>query len=337
MAHVGVVEAINRAWEVGEKGPRPHLGASQVGKPCDRALVYSFRHAVEKNTSGRMLRLFNRGHREEHSINAWLRMIGFEVREYAQRLTLHEHTGTYAAAEWPEDVDGKTPPDADTLSPGLIDVTGSRHHVECAEEAGIKLRQWAFADIGGHHAGSTDGKARIPLDVMGVFDGLEKGKWFGLEFKTYNTKSFGYLTDKDTVEAAKPEHYSQMQEYMHYMGLDRCLYIAVNKNDDDVYEEVVLYSERAAVAAIQRAGRSIAARQLPKRISNRSTEFICKFCDYKGPCHFAEPMKRGCRTCKDGVAVTEREGAIWHCARWGSDIPKEVVPNGCDNWSQMTD
>jgi hypothetical protein len=338
MPNVGVVAAIDRMWEATEKGPRPHLGASVVGKPCERQLVYSFRHAMRKQTEGRMLRLFNRGHREEPSICASLRAIGVEVREYAQRLTYHEATGTYAAAEWPED-DGMFAGDPLTgnLPPGVVDVTHEWAHVECARLAGVELRQWSFSDIGGHHAGSTDGKARLPLDSLHRFEGIEPGKWFGLEFKTYSVKSFDYMAPKEAIEAAKAEHYAQTQEYMHYMGLDRVLYLAVCKNDDRMYEEVVHYNERAAIAAVQRAARAIGARKFPPRISNSPTNQACRMCDYKGVCHHGDTLLKSCRTCANGVAVTTKTGAVWHCQNWGADIPKNVVPQGCPAWVAMTD
>lgn len=354
MPHVGVVAAIDRAWEAAEKGPRPHLGASVVGKPCDRAMVYGFRHAVAKRTEGRMLRLFNRGHKEEISICAWLRMIGIEVREFAQRLTLHEATGTYAAMEWPED-DGMF---SGELPPGIVDVSEYPEHVACAALAGVELRQWAFSDMGGHHAGSSDGKARVRPGCLHRFDGLpmptpsvqplspdvaayleagQPGAWFGLEFKTYNAKSFKYLTDANDVRQAKPEHYSQMQEYMHYMGLPCVLYMGVCKDNDHVFEQVVHYDQVTALAAVEKAGRGVAARQLPPRISNSPSNFGCKFCDYRGPCHFGEALVKSCRTCKHGIAVTTRPGAVWSCGLWQADIPKDVQKTGCDSWAAMTD
>ena len=58
---------------------RPHLGCSELGKPCDRALWYSFRWATSPTFDGRMLRLFLRGHREEELFLEELRGMGVEV------------------------------------------------------------------------------------------------------------------------------------------------------------------------------------------------------------------------------------------------------------------
>ena len=48
-----------------DDGFRDHLGASIIGKECERALWYDFRWATRRAFSGRMLRLFETGKREE--------------------------------------------------------------------------------------------------------------------------------------------------------------------------------------------------------------------------------------------------------------------------------
>ena len=58
---------------------RPHLGGSQIGKECSRALWYQFRWAWTPRFEGRMLRLFETGDREEERIVRNLRDIGVTV------------------------------------------------------------------------------------------------------------------------------------------------------------------------------------------------------------------------------------------------------------------
>lgn len=62
-------------------GHRNHLGASIIGKECDFQLWATFRWLGSKPFSGRMLRLFNRGHREEARFLEWLRGTGWTVWE----------------------------------------------------------------------------------------------------------------------------------------------------------------------------------------------------------------------------------------------------------------
>lgn len=60
-------------------GHRKHLGASVIGEECTRKVWYGWRWMVDNVPSGRLLRLFNRGHREEARFIEYLRGIGFEV------------------------------------------------------------------------------------------------------------------------------------------------------------------------------------------------------------------------------------------------------------------
>lgn len=73
-----------------DDGHRNHLGASMIGDDCPRKLWYNFRwcltptyiNAKGENHKGRMMRLFNRGHKEEIRFVEWLRGMGFEVEEF---------------------------------------------------------------------------------------------------------------------------------------------------------------------------------------------------------------------------------------------------------------
>ncbi len=65
-----------------EQGHRNHLGASALGEECWRKLWYSFRWTKVEHFDGRMMRLFNVGHSAEPRFVAYLRGIGFEVKEF---------------------------------------------------------------------------------------------------------------------------------------------------------------------------------------------------------------------------------------------------------------
>lgn len=76
------VDLIYRRYEEQEKGRlRQHLGMSQIGADCDRATWYSFRWAATETFDGRMLRLFERGRREEAWLIDDLRAVGVEIHE----------------------------------------------------------------------------------------------------------------------------------------------------------------------------------------------------------------------------------------------------------------
>lgn len=67
------------AYQGANEGFRTHLGASVIGKECARQIWYGFRWALKPKFSGRMLRLFNRGHLEEARFIAMLLSIGCQV------------------------------------------------------------------------------------------------------------------------------------------------------------------------------------------------------------------------------------------------------------------
>lgn len=74
-----VMPHMGDAFRGADDGYREHLGASQIGKECARNLWYGFRWTRKGNFSGRMLRLFNRGHLEEARFIAMLLSIGVQV------------------------------------------------------------------------------------------------------------------------------------------------------------------------------------------------------------------------------------------------------------------
>jgi len=64
---------------------RDYLGASRIGEPCDRRLCYELmRVPVDAGAEfpGRLLRVFEVGHRFEEMTIRWLRLAGFDLRTH---------------------------------------------------------------------------------------------------------------------------------------------------------------------------------------------------------------------------------------------------------------
>lgn len=62
---------------------RHYLGASRLGVSCERQLQFEYAGAPvdsDKAFSGRILRIFERGHRNEDSMVGWLRAAGFVLK-----------------------------------------------------------------------------------------------------------------------------------------------------------------------------------------------------------------------------------------------------------------
>ncbi len=63
--------------------PRDYLGASRIGEPCARRLCFEAMAVPidpDKAFSGRILRVFETGHRFEEMTIRWLRLAGFDLR-----------------------------------------------------------------------------------------------------------------------------------------------------------------------------------------------------------------------------------------------------------------
>lgn len=260
------VAAIYRSYEeMSDSGFRPHLGASVLGRECERELWLTFRWVSKRAFEGRMLRLFDTGNWEEQRLVADLRRIG---------VTIHE-------------VD----PD-----------TGD---------------QFVVSSHGGHAGGSMDGAA------VG-FPEAPKA-WHVTEFKTHNAKSYAKLK-KEGVRKAKPEHWSQMQTYMHHTGMDRAMYLAVNKDTDEIYSERIHYDGEAALGLQAKAARVIFSPKPLERISRDPSWFGCRYCDHRDNCHGSKLPEVSCRTCLH--STPEQEGG-WTCARWSKALTVEEQKTGC--------
>lgn len=79
-AENSIQSLVYKAYEQLQEPPRSHMGVSQLGHPCDRFLWLNFRWVVTEKFSGRILKLFARGHKEEDFIVADLRRIGIHVQ-----------------------------------------------------------------------------------------------------------------------------------------------------------------------------------------------------------------------------------------------------------------
>ena len=258
--------AIVRWYESKPQEHRPHMGASLIGHACERSIWLTWRWALKPEFSGRILRLFNRGQREEALFIQELRGIGAQV--------------------W--DVDPET---------------------------GDQVRVSA---CNGHFGGSLDGIAK----------GLPEApkSTAVLEFKTHSNKSFNDLVKKQ-VRESKPQHFDQMTVYMGLMEIDRALYMAVNKDTDDLYTEWVHYDADRFAVLLARAERLVGMSEPPPRISDDAAYFTCKMCNFWKHCHGGQAAEMNCRTCCFASPVAE---GTWECSKHNVALSQKDQQDGCN-------
>ena len=101
---------------------RPHLGASQIGNDCDRALWYSFRWCTAPDFGGRMIRLFESGYIQEKRLITDLKDIGVVVH--------HVHPNTGRQIQYSE-FGGHFAGSLDAIAQGFPEAPKTWHVVEC--------------------------------------------------------------------------------------------------------------------------------------------------------------------------------------------------------------
>lgn len=113
------------------------------------------------------------------------------------------------------------------------------------------------------------------------------------ECKSLNDKSWNE-TKRKGVKDSKPVYYAQMQIYCAYFDIPNgSMFVAINKNDGDIYYEYVPFDARVAQDSSDKAlrvVRSDSPDELP-RITTDPSNFQCKFCDYRVTCHSPQQQK----------------------------------------------
>lgn len=183
--------------------------------------------------------------------------------------------------------------------------------------------QFRISSAGGHFGGSGDGI------VVNIPD-LPSGTPALAEFKTFGMKPFAKLV-KEGVKVSKFVYYVQMQVYMKKMGFPVALFMAVNKNDDTLYGEIIEYDSFIADQFIDRGDALVFVEEAPKRLSESPGWFECKWCDHRPVCHLKATPDKNCRTCHFSVP---NDDGTWACRQ--KDLEHELTKDeqlaGCKLW-----
>jgi hypothetical protein len=178
-------------------------------------------------------------------------------------------------------------------------------------------RQWECRDDSGHFGGSADAV------IFGAPEAPQT--WAICEMKTHAAKSFADLVKKG-VRESKPLHYAQMTVYGHLLGLDRALYLAVNKNDDDLYAEWVHIDVAEGTRLVAKAARVVNSPTPLSRIAHTETWHECRFCDHRGACWNGALPERHCRSCMHSTPAAD---GAWHCAKHDKLLTLAEQKAGC--------
>lgn len=166
-------------------------------------------------------------------------------------------------------------------------------------------RQFGFVAVDGHLRGHMDAA------VSGLME--SPSTWHVAEFKTHNEKSYADLV-KQGVEKSKPMHYVQMNTYCGLSGMESMVYIAVNKNTDDIYIERLPFDPKRFAKDMERAARIVYSEEAPLRLSENPSWYECKWCEAYEQCHGTAAPDTSCRSCAHSTPVADGK---WTCEAKG--------------------
>ena len=187
-------------------------------------------------------------------------------------------------------------------------------------------QQFEVNEIDGHFSGHLDAA------ILGV-PGAEK-TWHVGEMKTHSAKSFKEL-QKKCVKESKPTHYAQMQAYMGLTGMTRALYLAVNKDTDDLYAERIHFDKVFFDGLMDKAERIITSNTPPERAFHRRDYFECSWCSANAICwgsaESALPIADvSCRQCCHATPTMDGK-ATWKCERQRRGLCGVDQDKACDD------
>ena len=194
------------------------------------------------------------------------------------------------------------------------------------------LRRAGFAvwdkDAEGKQFSYTDPSGHLVAKLDGVIKGVpgDENTPHTLEIKTHSRKSFDGLT-KSGVQKAKPEHYVQMQVGMWLSGLTKALYVALCKDDETFYAEVVEPDLETLGVIQERLETLLSASLVPAGISETPDKYPCAWCDMARVCYGDVKPARNCRTC---ISCEPIEDGGWMCSLTSTGLTNEEQKRGCD-------
>lgn len=202
------------------------------------------------------------------------------------------------------------------------------------EKAGIEVleTQKPFSTHCGHFGGKCDAIIKLP-ESYGIAEPILAS------FKTIGTgKGFSALFDEG-VEKAKPAHYAQECTYGMFFKIEYCAYFYANKNDDDLFVEVVKLNFATGLQMSGKAEIVIRSQTPPEKFSNNPNNPTCKYCNAKNLCHENAPSVKSCRSCTNAVPTDD---AQWNCSFYQGVIPREFVEgwikntSSCENYKDIS-
>lgn len=189
--------------------------------------------------------------------------------------------------------------------------------------------QFAYTAVSGHVSGHMDGA------ITGLLQ--NPGEWFVWEHKQVDPTEQSALRkcveqhgEKKALEEWSSMYYAQAVLYMHHAGISQHYLTCSTPGGRETISVMTDANPDFAEQLLLRARDVVEASETPERISSNPAWYQCKMCSYIPVCHYGTVPEVNCRTCISSTAMTDREGGVWWCEKWDSEISLEDQRQGCN-------
>ena len=183
--------------------------------------------------------------------------------------------------------------------------------------------QYRGSILGGHVGGACDGFLRnVP--------GFDENKVFLLEVKSANDKRFKELKKIQDYQGWSKTYQWQIHCYMGLFNVDKTMVIVVNKNDSNVYTEIIDFNPSIWEQAQERAERLVFSNKIPDGMSENDWRLKNAPAVYRDVYLGKRlPPSVNCRNCKDCKPLSDGSEGDWWCNRSGKALTPQEQRNGC--------
>jgi len=186
------------------------------------------------------------------------------------------------------------------------------HGIEVHDTQLELVGAWGF--VKGHIDGTCYGVLEAP-DTLHL-----------LEIKTHNEKSFQKLKEV----GIPTKHTGQMERYCYDLKLSRALYIAINKNTDEVLARRYTPSKEIGKQYKKREEEIVLSDFPPPRGFSNPDCIDCTYCQARAICWEGRPYEQNCRTCKHHE---KRDSGVWYCMLHKHNRTEAQQREGCQYYA----
>ena len=183
--------------------------------------------------------------------------------------------------------------------------------------------QYRASYLGGHFAGSCDGFVKRVIDS-------DPDEVVLFEAKSCNDKRFRELVKLGDYQGWSQAYQWQLHCYMGCFNLKKAMAVVMNKNNSEIYSEIIDFNPSIWEQAQEKAKRIISSDKPPSGLSSTDWRLKNETPQYRESYLGNRlPPSVNCRNCHSCKPDMESDNAAWHCSRFNKDLTLDEQKQGC--------